>query len=674
MSTKGDGILVIPNVNIFQYQHKDLLNISELEKIQGEKFIYGTTKGRVGVFNPSNFALESIDTSSIYRVSELKSFNQGNESLVVKEDKVFRVNNSSFSYNILSTPKLVGAKSISKVNDTAYVFSSYKNAELLNKEFKRKYVLHNKRSYINYYSKSENSIYLGAIDGLFVFDHELKKTELRFEDQSIIPKHIVETTNGVIWVASSNSGLYAIKNDTVYCNYNTSSGLLSDQINMIKSINDDLWIVTDEGIQCLDTEFNVFKNLTKQNGVPSYRVSDIEIINDQIYFATNNGLFSVDRHKGFKNEKIPEVYVSQVDIGLKTVALKDYYQLKHHENSIKFLFNANGFQSFINNKYQFRLLGYDNTWQTDESKANSVNYYNLPSGDYTFQVKSVLASKDNDAAIDSVQFSIARPFWKTWWFYTGLVLIVLILIYIIFRDTIKKLKIRQANELQKELTNKKLILSQLENLRSQMNPHFIFNALNSIQEYIVMNEKDLASSYLVKFSRLIRIYLDHSREDEILLSQEIKALEIYLELEKIRFEEVLQYEIKVSDQIIAADIKIPSLFIQPYVENAIKHGLLHKENDRRLTIEFGINMHNQVLTCIVTDNGIGVEASKEINSKRYPSHKSFATSANEKRVVLLNTDRKQKISVSVISLKTESSNGTKVLINIPLNNESINNR
>jgi ligand-binding sensor domain-containing protein len=674
LSTKGEGIFVIPNLNILEYQHKALFNIGDIEKIQGEKLIYGTTKGQVGLFNPSNFTFKSIDTSSVYQVSEVKSFSESNETLIVKEDKVFSVNNTSLKVSALDVPNIVGAKCISKVNDTAYVFSSYKRAELLNEEFDFQRVLHNKRSYVNYYSNSKNSIYVGAIDGLFVFNDKLHKTEIRFEDQSIIPKHIMETANGVIWVASSNNGLLAIEDNVVFCNYKASSGLLSNQINSLKSIHNDVWIVTDEGIQCLETELNTFKNLTKQNGVPSYRVSDIDIIGEQIFFATNSGLFSIDSNKGFKNEKIPEVYVSQVDIGLKTVPLQDYYQLKHHENSIKFLFNANGFQSFINNKYQFRLLGYDNTWQTDGSKANAVNYYNLPSGDYTFQVKSVLAAEDNNALIDAIQFSIARPFWKTWWFYTTLVLVVLLLIYILFRNTVKKLEIKQANELQKELTNKKLILSQLENLRSQMNPHFIFNALNSIQEYIVMNEKDLASSYLVKFSRLIRIYLDHSREDEILLSEEIKALEIYLDLEKIRFEDLLHYEIKVSDQIIATAIKIPSLFIQPYVENAIKHGLLHKENDRRVTIEFNIDNEGQILTCLILDNGIGVEASKAINRKHYPNHKSFATSANEKRVALLNTGRTQKISVTVSSLKLENSNGTKVLITIPLQNESTDHR
>jgi LytS/YehU family sensor histidine kinase len=223
--------------------------------------------------------------------------------------------------------------------------------------------------------------------------------------------------------------------------------------------------------------------------------------------------------------------------------------------------------------------------------------------------------------------------------------------------------------LQKELISKKLVLSQLEALRSQMNPHFIFNALNSIQEYIVFNNKELASSYLIKFSRLIRIYLEHSQQNEIVLKEEISALKIYLELEKVRFEDVLDYDLQIDESLSLEQIKIPSLFIQPYVENAIKHGLLHKLNDRMLKVTFRRGNNEGYLICTIEDNGIGRSASLEINKNKTVQHQSFATSANEKRLELINLDRAEKIVVEIVDLYSNNneSKGTKVIIKIPLN-------
>ncbi|MEP5341903.1 MAG: histidine kinase [Algibacter sp.] len=251
---------------------------------------------------------------------------------------------------------------------------------------------------------------------------------------------------------------------------------------------------------------------------------------------------------------------------------------------------------------------------------------------------------------------------------TGLLIVLLVIgLFLFLRYKNKQKTFFLASELKE--TQKRLVVekqyrnSELKALNAQMNPHFIFNTLNSIQEYIVLNEKDLASSYLIKFSRLIRIYLEHSKENEVVLSEEIKALNIYLELEKNRFEDLLNYEISIAENIDLNSIKIPSLFIQPYVENALKHGLLHKKTDRKLSIIFTLN--DNVLHCSIKDNGIGIEASKKLNAKRNPFHKSFATSTNEKRVRLLNSNRTNTIKVETKSLVNGINDGTEVIIKIP---------
>lgn len=668
ITTKGDGILVIPNVNIFQNKYsKTELNITNLEKFNDTLLIFGTTKGKIGLLNTISLDTEFVSSTSQYNVSDIMSLPSKEEVLIVHENQVQTINKKTKSIRIPNYNSVViGAKKVSKINDSSFVLSSYKSAIVVDDNFDLKKVLLKKRSYTNYYSAIKKSMFIATVDGLYVFDEILKKKKILFNNQPILVSHITETDNGDIWVSSFSDGIFGIRNNEIFINYTEDSVLLSESISALKADGNDLWVATDKGIQYINTQTGIVKNLTKQDGIPSYRISDIEVTDSTSFFSTNTSVFSVDKNKAFKNFKIPKVYISNVSVGLESVPLKTSYDLDYDDNSIQFSFNANGFQSFINNNYQFRLLGQSNKWQTDNTKSNTISFYSLPSGNYEFQVKSILANEKQTEYIDSVQFVIQKPFWKNWWFYVLVITIIGVTVYAIFRVKIKRLKAQQSIELQKEFVNKQLVLSQLENLRSQMNPHFIFNALNSIQEYIVFNEKELASSYLIKFSRLIRIYLDHSREDEISLSEEIDALNIYLELEKNRFEDILNYHITIDNALNIKDVKIPSLFIQPYVENALKHGLLHKKMDRELYIHFKHDKNSKMLICSIKDNGIGIDASKKINKNRQPNHKSFATSANERRVALLNTNRKHKIQVDILSPLPNQQFGTKVLIQIPL--------
>jgi len=210
--------------------------------------------------------------------------------------------------------------------------------------------------------------------------------------------------------------------------------------------------------------------------------------------------------------------------------------------------------------------------------------------------------------------------------------------------------------------------AELKAIRSQMNPHFIFNALNSIQEYIMSNEKKLAGKYLGKFADLMRIYLEHSKTNTITVNEEIKTLNLYLELEKLRFEDSFECTVEVNKNVDTHLLTLPTLLLQPFVENAIKHGLLHKKNNRKLYIIFSCEDENKVLQCEIIDNGVGRLRAEEINKMRNPSHKSFATSATKTRLDLLNYTKEHMISVETIDLidNQENPTGTKVIISVPI--------
>ncbi|MGK2862772.1 MAG: sensor histidine kinase [Chitinophagaceae bacterium] len=204
-------------------------------------------------------------------------------------------------------------------------------------------------------------------------------------------------------------------------------------------------------------------------------------------------------------------------------------------------------------------------------------------------------------------------------------------------------------------------------LRSQMNPHFIFNALNTIQSYVYANDKRSASNYLGKFSELIRKILDNSSKQKITLEEEIHVLQLYIDIEKARFGDAFYAVIETDPYLDTEDIFVPPMLIQPYAENSIKHGLLHLAGEKRLVIRINKSTDQQYIEIVIDDNGIGREKSIEINKKR-TDHHSFANEANEKRIDLINKLHEKKTKLEIIDKKNAGgmATGTTVIISFPV--------
>jgi len=179
-----------------------------------------------------------------------------------------------------------------------------------------------------------------------------------------------------------------------------------------------------------------------------------------------------------------------------------------------------------------------------------------------------------------------------------------------------------------------------------MNPHFFFNALNTIQSYIYTNDKLQAANYLNQFSELTRMVLDMSNRDLITLSEELRALQLYLDLEALRFEDKLHYKLEVEPNLQTDVHWLPPMLIQPYVENAIKHGLLHSKNRWELLVKFSLGAEGLII--VIDDNGVGRKKSEQLNAHRYRQHESFAMSANAKRLEILNKGLTNVISIQII--------------------------
>ena len=315
-------------------------------------------------------------------------------------------------------------------------------------------------------------------------------------------------------------------------------------------------------------------------------------------------------------------------------------------------------QAYENSLLHFTLK--DSIYGLDREKA--IN--ELSTRYETEKKERLIQSLTQDKKITSLQSQR-----KTVLIYSisGAIILLVLLTYILFN----RYKIKQLNKqlLEKITHEQQLNQSILTSIKAQMNPHFIFNALNTIQHFIYGNDKSKAVNYLGKFSELVRTVLDNSSKERIPLSAELTFLTLYLNLEKMRFEDSLEVII---DDCAAIeedkdDIMIPSMIIQPYVENAFKHGLLHKKDNRQVSIRFSINEISKILTCVVEDNGVGRKQSEAYKLAGQMNHSSFATSATQKRLELLNQGRKDSIAVLFEDKTDDTGNatGTKVTIAIP---------
>ena len=283
---------------------------------------------------------------------------------------------------------------------------------------------------------------------------------------------------------------------------------------------------------------------------------------------------------------------------------------------------ASSYSSNGNFQYAYRNRIADSSWTKLPSSVEQVELQNLPAGKFEIELKVIdHLGRDSENTI-LVMGYVSPPFWRTWWFIALLVLVFLALVVLVFRR--QWLKRQQKLQRQNELNALKLTA-----IQSQMNPHFIFNSLNSIQDLVLKGDVENSYTYINAFADMVRRTLNYSDRDFIEFEQEIKLLEIYLSLEKLRFKKDFFYEINSSE---VSEVMIPPMLIQPFIENALIHGLLHKNGEKKLTISFRLD---EQLVCTIEDNGIGRERANEIKARKKVNYESFSLNAIKKRFEIL---------------------------------------
>lgn len=416
-----------------------------------------------------------------------------------------------------------------------------------------------------------------------------------------------------------------------------------------------LWIGTNSGVFVFDTREYVkskkikFRHYTIYDGLPGMECVQNAAFKDSkgnIWMGTTEGIIKYDPNiKDFHSSNFePITHISGVRLFLKDTNwtkvspeidsisllpknLKVKYQTTH------FTFDYIGIK--LSNpssvRYKYMLEGFDESWSS-ATDATFATYSNLPSGRYTFKVIAGDLMGIWNSAPAAFSFEILPPFWTRWWFILLCVFLGLVLLWGIFRWRVNE--IRKKHQTQQLEYKSKLMLLEHQSLNSSMNRHFIFNALNSIQYYMNKEDKFSAHKYLSRFAKLIRMNLDSSMSNLVPVSEEIDRLDLYLQIELMRFEGKFQYSISIAEDIDTESIEIPPMLLQPYVENCILHGILPADKPGQIDIRIEHGPDQSIIFSI-QDNGIGIEESKARKLLKKSPHVSRGTSITAQRIQLL---------------------------------------
>lgn len=504
-------------------------------------------------------------------------------------------------------------------------------------------------------------LWLGTMDGLFEFFNGEYIYWGEKDSTLAKPVSAITSINNSLFIGF-RSGSVLILNHGNSIIIDRKDGLDCNQILDITVENAlNIWLSTNQGlfrISFSDISYQKLsiKHYTIWNGLPSNKVYTISIDNQRIWAATNEGLVTFLPADLERDIPQPTLFIEGIFAGDSNLKSDDRMVLSPSQRNLVIKYKGISFHDPGNLFYRYRLIGADTGWI--ETRNISQRFRDLKPGQYTFEIQCRNSDRNYAGKIKSLTFQIPEFFYETI-FFKAIISVIAMSLVVFTVFFIMKARHRKA-----EMKNR-LLNSEFKALRLQMNPHFIFNTLNSINHFITENNRDSASLYLKSFARLMRKVLENSRQNTVSLEEETGMLTEYLSLEQMRFDGKFDYEIILDRQIQPADIFIPPMLIQPFLENAIWHGLLHKESKGKLKIEFQL-INNKDLRVIVEDDGIGRARSLEISSQR-KGRVSTGIDLITERISLINRLNSTNLSLFITDLYDDArqASGTRVELIFP---------
>lgn len=494
-------------------------------------------------------------------------------------------------------------------------------------------------------------------------------------DEMDLIQYAQEVNDSVFWVAIYSTLFKFFKDGSnlqLLDEFTVKDGLISPTISELHFDDSGrVWVFSHSGINAINPETREIRHFGTKEGLPVALTDPRQVITvseGKIATVCGNGVIVFDPDQLWNSVSRPDVPVMIQEVRVDGIAItadtsrKDpvRYMLPGGARVIDAKFQALAYPTDRHVTYSYRINNTGDQW-IDIGKNNFVTLPDLPFGTTHFQVK---AGSGHSAALHTeILFVLPTPLYAHWWFAPLLILLGLAGLFYLYRRRVRRIQ-RRAEE--QTLINKKIAELELTALRSQMNPHFMFNSLNSIKTYILEAKPDVAADYLSQFAHLIRRILQNSSEKMISLKEEIEALLLYVSLEQFRFENAFEFVYDVDQSLQLEEVYIPPMLLQPFVENAIWHGLMHKKTGGVLHLRF--TRENGYLNCVIEDNGVGRKRAAELKSLSATRHKSMGLGITRHRMHLLNNAETMGLTIEIIDKMNQHAepSGTKVVVRIPL--------
>ena len=509
----------------------------------------------------------------------------------------------------------------------------------------------------------KKALYVSTMSFLKVLKPGNQISELSYDGIPIIANDLF-FEDGLLWCATQNLGILAFKNDEIVKQINTDSGLNNNYVFKFEKKSDLLYISHKTGFQIYSISTQEWMTIGTAEGVENGTVKDFCVQDDKIWFISNNQIISYSTNNIESNKPNMIIAYDSIKVNDNLITPVEIGNFKYYENNLAI------YPFFSGLLYESEVLLHYTLEDTENNKIlqrslisitdDLIEFRYLPSGYYKFYITADY--RGIKILSESYYFKINKVYWQTTWFLILFVSILIAAIAIFLKYRTRKIRQENFEKLENQTLKTEAINAELKALRSQMNPHFIFNSLNSIQDLILKEDTEASYDYLVLFSELVRNALTYSNQNLISIKKETTFLQTYLKLEKLRFGS--DFEFIVNNKV-PNGLVIPSLVIQPFVENAITHGIFHKKGKKLITIEFYTTEEN--LMCTIQDNGMGRGYSQKVQSRSSKKHKSYALDAIQKRMQFLKVEYGNNIGFEIKDIiEREEFLGTKILVQLPI--------
>ena len=513
---------------------------------------------------------------------------------------------------------------------------------------------------------NKDTVYIGTLNGLYQLLPG-QKASYTGEKIKYLRNRITavrEDDNHVIWVATAGDGLIGWRNEEVVAVLTRHNGLASNNCRTLYYENGHLWVGTDKGlckVHVLQPGGYHVDKYTTSDGLASDIINTIYVNNKKVFVGTPEGITFFEEDKIASQSQCLLRFLD-ISIAGKTYDAADAPAvIAHKKNSLEFNYVGISYKSNGDIRYRYQLKGLDSTWR--ETRETFLSYPTLPSGEYELKLQAI-NKFDVKSEILTFGFTIDKLLYERVWFQ--------VLIGLLFLGVVGLgvwLIIRRIRKREQEKTAMIKRINELEQLsrKAQMNPHFIFNSLNSIQQYVMDADVAGANKFISGFSRLIRQTLDFSSRPEISLEEELDYLTNYLDIERTRLENAFAWEVQIDNTVNPADYYIPPMILQPFVENSVRHGLRFRK-DKEGKVIISVKRQGDHLVCILEDNGVGRKAALHYKSISPINYQSKGLSLTADRIEMFNKEHEQKISMQIDDLEDEAQNalGTRVTIHFPV--------